>query len=125
MVAVRALTPADSASLTPVMGAPASYWLDLRGYRPAAVAATLRMPMLVLQGERDYQVTMTDFAAWKQALGGRPDVELRTYPALNHLFVAGSGPSVPAEYAARAHVDSSVINDIATWISRLRPAPRP
>jgi dienelactone hydrolase len=122
---VRALTPADSASLTPVMGAPASYWLDLRGYRPAEVAATLRLPMLVLQGERDYQVTMTDFAAWKRALGGRPDVELRTYPALNHLFVAGSGPSVPAEYAARGHVDSSVINDIAGWISRARPAPHP
>jgi dienelactone hydrolase len=123
--AVRALSPADSASLTPVMGAPASYWLDLRGYRPAEVAATLRLPMLVLQGERDYQVTMTDFAAWKRALGGRPDVELRTYPALNHLFVAGSGPSVPAEYAARGHVDSSVINDIAGWISRARPAPHP
>jgi dienelactone hydrolase len=125
VVKVRALTPADSASLTPVMGAPASYWLDLRGYHPAAVAATLRLPMLVLQGERDYQVTMTDFAAWKQALGGRPDVELKTYPALNHLFVAGSGPSLPAEYAARAHVDPAVIGDIAGWISRARPAPHP
>jgi len=68
---------------------------------------------------------MTDFAAWKQALGGRPDVELRTYPALNHLFVAGSGPSVPAEYAASAHVDPAVIGDIAGWISRVRPAPHP
>ena len=125
VAAVRALTPADSASLTPVMGAPASYWLDLRGYHPPAVAATLRMPMLVLQGERDYQVTMADFAAWKQALGGRKDVVLRTYPALNHLFVAGTGPSLPAEYAARAHVDAAVVSDIAGWIRGVRPAPRP
>jgi dienelactone hydrolase len=89
------------------------------------VAATLRLPMLVLQGERDYQVTMTDFAAWKQALGGRPSVMLKTYPALNHLFVAGSGPSLPAEYAARAHVDAAVIGDIADWIRAAPPAPRP
>ena len=125
VAAVRALTPADSGSLTPVMGAPASYWLDLRGYHPAEVAATLRLPMLVLQGERDYQVTMTDFAAWKKSLGERKDVVLRTYPALNHLFVAGTGPSLPAEYAARAHVDEAVISDIAGWIRGARPGPRP
>ena len=125
VAAVRALTPADSASPVHVMGAPASYWLDLRGYHPAEVAATLRLPMLVLQGERDYQVTMTDFAAWKQALGGRSSVVLKSYPALNHLFVAGNGPSLPAEYAARAHVDAAVITDIADWIRAAPPAPRP
>ena len=46
--------------------------------------------MLVLQGERDYQVP-EDFANWKAALGARPDVTLKSYPALNHLFIAGTG----------------------------------
>lgn len=113
---VRALTPADSASLTPVFGAPASYWLDLRTYHQAEVAATLHLPMLVLQGERDYQVTMGDYAGWRTALAGKPGVVLRTYPALNHLFVAGAGRSLPAEYAAPAHVAESVVTDIADWI---------
>jgi hypothetical protein len=113
---VRALTPADSASLTPLLGAPASYWLDLRAYHPAEVAAQLHLPMLVLQGERDYQVTMADYAAWRTALEGKPGVVLRTYPALNHLFVAGTGKSLPAEYAAPAHVAEAVVTDIAGWV---------
>jgi len=77
---VRTLTPADSASLTPVLGAPASYWLDLRSYRPAEVAATLGMPILVLQGERDYQVTMGDYAGWRAALAGKPQVTFLPIP---------------------------------------------
>jgi uncharacterized protein len=117
---VRAVTPADSASLTPVLGAPASYWIDLRTYRPAEVAATLHRPMLVLQGERDYQVTMGDYAGWRAALAGKPGVEMITYPALNHLFVAGTGKSLPAEYTAPAHVAGKVVSDIAEWVRRTR-----
>jgi hypothetical protein len=32
------------------------------------------MAMLILQAERDYQVTMEDFAVWKKALAGRSNV---------------------------------------------------
>ena len=117
---VRTITPSDSASLTPVLGAPASYWLDLRSYHPAEVAATLPLPMLVLQGERDYQVTMVDYAGWRTALAQKPGVTMRTYPALNHLFVAGTGKSVPAEYSAPGHVDEKVVTDIAEWVKRTR-----
>ncbi len=45
----------------PFFGAPLSYWADLNVYDPAEVAAGLTIPMLILQGERDYQVTMEDF----------------------------------------------------------------
>ena len=80
-------------------GAPPKYWLDLRGYEPAKEAKDLRKPMLILQGERDYQVTMEDFANWKKALGSRKDVRFVSYPKLNHLFMEGEGKSRPAEYA--------------------------
>jgi dienelactone hydrolase len=122
---VRALTAADSLSTERVMGAPTSYWMDLRSYRPAEVARSLRMPLLILQGERDYQVTMADFAGWRATLDGRAGVTFRTYPALNHLFVAGQGPSLPAEYAAPNHVAAEVVMDIARWIRAAGPAPRP
>ena len=72
--------------------------------------------MLILQGERDYQVTMADFAAWRAALGSRADVRLTTYPALNHLLIAGTGPSTPAEYRIEGHVDEAVVRDIAAWV---------
>ena len=115
---VRALKPSDPPIVSPPFSAPASYWLDLRGYDPPAAASLLKQPMLVLQGERDYQVTMDDFAAWQRALGSRANVQLKSYPALNHLFIAGSGPSAPAEYQRPGHVDEAVVRDIAAWITR-------
>src|SRR5262249_32603204 len=69
------------------LGIPAEYWLGLRGYDPAKTAAALKRPVLVLQGERDYQVTMDDFAGWKKALEGHKDATLKSYPDLNHLFM--------------------------------------
>lgn len=113
---VKALKPRDP-PVTGVLGsAPASYLVDLRGYDPPAAAKALRLPMLILQGERDYQVTMDDFAAWRAALGDRPDVRFASYPALNHLFTAGTGKSRPAEYLVEAHVDAQVVADIAAWV---------
>jgi dienelactone hydrolase len=117
---VAALTPADAPESKPIQGVPASYWLDLRGYDPATAAQSLKQPLLILQGERDYQVTMgDDFAKWKAALGSKPGVTFRTYPALNHLFLPGTGKSVPAEYETPGHVPADVISDIAAWIAAL------
>lgn len=115
---VRALKPSDPPPVSPMFSAPASYWIDLRGYDPPASAAGLKQPMLVLQGERDYQVTMDDFAAWRRALGSHANVQLKSYPALNHLFIAGAGPSSPAEYSRPGHVDAAVVADIVAWIAR-------
>jgi len=98
---------------------PASYWLDLRPYHPGAVAATLHIPMLILQGRRDYQVGRADFQGWKSALAGRGDVTFKMYPNLNHLFMRGSGPPSPADYTKAGHVDQHVISDIATWVKTL------
>jgi uncharacterized protein len=107
-------TPADELPL----GAPASYWLDLRGYQPAIVATRLKQNLLILQGERDYQVTMEDFAIWKKQLADRKNVEFKSYPKLNHLMLAGEGKSVPEEYFRADHVAQDVVEDIASWIKK-------
>jgi uncharacterized protein len=114
---VKKLEPGDEDSPA-VMGAPPTYWLDLKGYNPAEKAKTLGLPMLILQGERDYQVTMTDFGLWKAALGNTKGVTLKSYPSLNHLFVAGEGKSLPAEYNKPGHVDAAVVDEIATFVKR-------
>ena len=113
---IRALTPADAAAHKIVEHAPASYWLDLRGYDPPAAAKALTQPMLVIQGERDYQVTMDEFARWRAALAGRKNVTFKSYPALNHLFIAGTGKSLPAEYSTPGHVAQEAVDDIGAWI---------
>jgi dienelactone hydrolase len=94
-----------------------AYFLDVRGYEPAVLAARLSCKLLVLQGERDYQVTTKDFDGWKKALGTKKTATLKTYPSLNHLFVSGTGAPSPAEYRGPGHVDEQVVSDIARWIN--------
>ena len=97
---------------------PSSYWLDLRSYNPVTAAEALKIPMLFLQGQRDFQVPpATNFDQWKAALANRTNVTLKLYPDLNHLFMSGTGPSLPQEYEKPGHVDEQVVTDIATWIS--------
>jgi hypothetical protein len=74
--------------------------------------------MLILQGERDFQVTMTDFNLWKAGLAKNPAVVFKSYPALNHLFVAGTGKGSTAEYAKPGHVAPEVIEDIAAFVKK-------
>ena len=98
------------------LGVPAKYWLDLRDYDPPEAARKLKQPMLILQGGRDYQVTMQDFEGWQNALSSRQDVQFKMYPRLNHLFIEGEGKSTPAEYEQAGHVAEIVVDDIARWI---------
>lgn len=98
-----------------IMGVSAAYWLDLKDYHPAEEARSLKMPLLIVQGERDYQVTLDDFAGWKKALGNR--ATFKTYPALNHLFEEGEGKSTPQEYLKPGHVSEKFVEDVAAWIA--------
>lgn len=97
-----------------LLNSPVSYWMDLRLYNPAKLAATLDIPILVLQGERDYQVPPRELTLWETELGGRAKYIL--YPSLNHLFMVGVGDPNPTEYQTPSHVDEQVIMDIANWI---------
>jgi len=115
---VKALKPDDANSRTIVFGAPFSYWLDLRGYNPREAAKEIKQSLLILQGERDYQVTMDDFKRWNESLATKSNVTFKSYPSLNHLFIAGTGRSMPSEYERAGHVDERVIEDIAAWIKK-------
>lgn len=100
------------------MNLPHSYWRFANNYKPLEVVATLNeMPMLFLQGERDYQVTMMDISLWKLALIANPKALFRSYPKLNHLFGEGQGKSLPAEYMQYAPVPSYVADDITCFIN--------
>ncbi|TWF91032.1 alpha/beta hydrolase family protein [Kitasatospora viridis] len=122
LVASPELTPATPSELLP-FGWSAACWLDLRDYDPVATAAGLTCPMLILQGGRDYQVTVADdLTRWQAALADRPGVAIRVHPDANHLFFPGSGPASPAEYARPGHVDPAVLDGIASWLAeRARP----
>jgi dienelactone hydrolase len=105
-------TPAEELPL----GIAAPYWLALREYDQKATAAKLKLPVLILQGERDYQVTMTDFAGWKKTLAGKKNATLKSYPGLSHLFIKGEGKGTPKDYDKEGHVEEVVIDDVAKWV---------
>jgi dienelactone hydrolase len=95
-------------------GMPASFWLDLREYDAVATAAKLDVPILVLQGGRDYQTTVAnDLPAWRDGL---PDATIKILEADNHQFVPGTGPSTIADYAVPGHVNPEAVDTIVTWL---------
>ncbi len=96
------------------MGLAPKYWMDIKDYNPVTVAATLNIPILVLQGARDYQVTESEFELWKSGLGDKAEYKL--YDDLNHLFMTGEGMSKPEEYTSAGNVSKNVIDDIANWV---------
>ena len=117
--AARAMAAKTQDGSAPMLNVPASYWADLNAYDPAAAAAALTIPMLVLQGGRDYQVTSKDFDLFRAALAGHRNATLTMLPRLNHLFVAGEGRSTPADYRQAGHVDHEVIDVVAGFIDGL------
>ncbi len=110
-------TPASDLPL----GVSPAYWLDLRGYHPEEIARGLQQPMLILQAEGDYQVTMEDFQIWKSALSGRSNVQFKSYAGLSHLFMPfeGEEKSTPTAYTVPGHVVEEVIIDIAQWVKHV------
>ena len=99
-----------------VAGAYASYWKWLAAYDILKAAEEISEPVLLLQGEEDYQVTMTDFSIWHETFGEKNNWRMISYPGLTHLFMPGQKEKGAAAYAQDAKVDEQVVQDIARFI---------
>lgn len=108
-----------------VFGVSAWYLRKFAQIDPIALHLSDGKPVLILQGEKDRQVTMTDFELWKDGLDTHPCVTFQSYADLNHLFGAYTGEEVPfselvsVEYAQATPVADEVIDDIAEWINQV------
>jgi len=80
----------------------------------------LEKPVLILQGEKDVQVTAEkDFASYKEICAGKQNIEFKLYPGLNHLFMKsayGTIKDVRKEYKIPQKVETKVMDDIAEFI---------
>ncbi|GEN87727.1 alpha/beta fold hydrolase [Oceanobacillus sp. FSL W8-0428] len=95
------------------------YFQEMDQYDVGQIALDSNKPILVLQGEADFQVTMEkDFAAWQSIFENDPQVTLKSYPNLNHIFILSQGENKGSvqEYQIPGHVDEKVITDISDWI---------
>jgi alpha-beta hydrolase superfamily lysophospholipase len=77
--------PAVDSSLRPLLNRSVRRFIQTESaIDPAAEARRLPVPLLVLQGSTDIQVSVKDAEALRAA---RPDAEVRILPDANHLFV--------------------------------------
>ncbi len=101
--------------------APARVWYDLMDNNGVKAAQKLHVPFLVLQGGQDKETAASDFSLWKKALSGRKNVRFKLYDGLNHLYQPATdsvtiGVIKPTENTAP--VDTTVVDDIASWIKQ-------
>ena len=116
----------DSPTTVLFGGVGPAYYLSSLHYNEVATARSIRQPLLLLQGDRDYQVTVAnDLDVWLRGLKGRTGVTVVQFPHADHLFIDGSGRPTPLDYDRPGHVDPKAITTIATWVERIaRGAPR-
>ncbi|HJQ65893.1 MAG TPA: alpha/beta fold hydrolase [Gemmatimonadales bacterium] len=94
-------------------------------YDPLPVLRRLRVPVLILQGALDRQVSagQADTLAATLRDAGNRDVTEKVYADLNHLFLHTDGDGSPTEYPGLAdtRLPAVVLDDLASWlVVRLR-----
>jgi dienelactone hydrolase len=99
------------------------YYLSMFRYDEVVTARSIPQPLLLLQGDRDYQVTVEDdLDAWLKGLRGRKGVTVVRFAKANHLFLDGTGPPNPLESYKPGHLDPKLTATIAAWIEKVAPA---
>ncbi len=99
---------------------PAYYIHEMNSYDTSKLAKDIDKPILVLQGEQDFQVFAdVDFELWKDVLKNNDEAEFILYDDLGHLFT--KAPKEPtyttSDYLVAQQVDEQVIEDIANFIN--------
>lgn len=101
---------------TILIGFPLVYQQSVKRHAGENFLKELDIPMLILQGSVDFQVSPTiDFGLYQEILGDRENVTFRFYEGLNHLMMEGEIRDV-SDYQEKKEVDSQVIQDIADFI---------
>ena len=98
-----------------------AYYLKEMGEHPSInYLKALDKPVLILQGDKDFQVSLEkDFDGYKKLLGDTRNVTFKLYPNLNHLFmpsVYGEILKAKKEYKVAQRIDKQVIKDVSEWI---------
>lgn len=101
-----------------LMGRPAAYWRDLLSIDLRGAIRSTKLPVLVLQGDKDFEVRKDlDFDVLRASVGSaKGRVAYRSFSELNHLFMRVDGTSSGADYGVPGHLDTEVIVAIADWI---------
>ncbi|MDO5712881.1 MAG: alpha/beta fold hydrolase [Tissierellia bacterium] len=98
---------------------PVSYLKSLDQVEGEQFLKKLDLPILILQGEEDFQVKADkDFKLYKDILKEKENVTFILYPKLNHLFMESNGKKSMDEYKEKGKVSQEVIDDIVSFIQK-------
>ena len=97
-------------------GASGYYYKDLDSHPPEIYLKDSSKPIMILQGEKDFQVYADkDYVAYQEMLEGKVNVTFKLYPGLNHYLIKSTTGTV-SEYQESNNVDETVLQDITNWI---------
>ncbi|HET7604524.1 MAG TPA: alpha/beta hydrolase, partial [Sphingomicrobium sp.] len=95
------------------------FLIDVFRHDPAKLAASLEVPLLIAQGERDLQVSVADSKALAAA---QPNAKLVLLPAMNHVLKDVATDDRAANFATYADsslpVDPGLVAAIADFVKR-------
>jgi pimeloyl-ACP methyl ester carboxylesterase len=95
------------------------FLIDMFGQDPAKLAASVKLPLLIVQGERDVQVSVVDAKALAAA---QPKAKLVLIPQMNHVLKDVASDDRAANVATYADpslpVDGAAVDAIASFVKR-------
>jgi pimeloyl-ACP methyl ester carboxylesterase len=95
------------------------FLIDVFHYDPAKLAASVKVPMLIVQGERDLQVSSVDARALAAA---QPKAKLVLLPQMNHVLKDVESDDHAANLATYADpslpIDPGLVAAIAAFVKR-------
>ena len=104
-------------------GLTVSYMYDWDRYPMMDSLEKVRLPVIVLQGEEDFQATMEgDFLPLMEAFGNSARFTFKSYPGLNHLFMKTEIGvfHTTDEYQTEGFVAFETIETLLSWVRLLR-----
>jgi pimeloyl-ACP methyl ester carboxylesterase len=99
------------------------FLIDMFRRDPAKLAASLKLPLLIVQGERDLQVSVADA---KTLAAAQPRAKLVLVPTMNHVLKDVESDDRAANLATYGNsalpVDSTLVDAIADFVKRQGPS---
>jgi len=104
-------------AVLPFGGRP-KYWLMDRNYKVLEHARELTLPILQLQGGRDYQVTKKDYDLWTEGMKGKSNFKQVWMEHVDHLFYEGSGMAKPDDLKIFRYVSNGLYTQIENFVKQ-------
>ena len=125
LIATLADMPGEVAKETqvPLVGGMAYYFKEMAAHPFANYIQGITVPILVMQGGRDFQILAdVDFVLLQELFAGRDNVTFKLYEDLNHVFMLSTATNF-IEHATEILMYSGCVyipalQDIVDWIIR-------